>query len=293
MPTGSRSHEVSVVIPTYNRRHLLSKALDSVFKQTTPAKEVIVVDDGSTDDTLSELPRTYPEAIWLTQDNLGVSRARNHGIQEARGEWIAFLDSDDTWHPQKLERQIDFLKKNPSLSICHTDEEWIRNAQKVKTPTYLDKTNHQLFIRSLNRCIICPSSVILNRSIFETTGYFDENLPVCEDYDLWLRILVENEIGYLSEVLVSKYGGHEDQLSRKHWGMDRFRVHSLKNLLIHSKLSTNQRISVLDTLIQKLNILAQGFAKHGKFEQSEEFLNEMKAFSRELLTYSTTQPLNS
>jgi pentatricopeptide repeat protein len=127
----------------------------------------------------------------------------------------------------------------------------------------------------------------------ESIGFFDENLPVCEDYDLWIRILVENEIGYLKEKLVTKFGGHEDQLSSKHWGMDRFRVLSLKNLLIHSKLSTNQRISVLNTLTEKLNILAQGFAKHGKFAKSEEFLREMKTFSRELLTYSTAQPLNS
>lgn len=293
MPTGSSGHEISVVIPTFNRCLLLKRALLSVYNQTLLPFEVIVVDDGSTDNTNSQLSPQFPNVIWVSQENYGVSCARNQGIQKAKGNWIAFLDSDDTWHPQKLERQFDFLKRNPSFSMCHTDEEWLRNGQKVKTPAYLDKTNHQLFTRSLTRCLICPSSVVLNRSLLESIGFFDENLPVCEDYDLWIRILVENEIGYLKETLVTKFGGHEDQLSSKHWGMDRFRVLSLKNLLIHSKLSTNQRISVLNTLTEKLNILAQGFAKHGKFAKSEEFLREMKTFSRELLTYSTAQPLNS
>ena len=143
MPKASSRHEISVVIPTYNRSLFLPKALDSVYNQTYPAFEVIVVDDGSSDNTLPKLSLHFPQVTWVSQSNHGVSHARNQGIQKARGEWIAFLDSDDIWHPQKLERQIDFLKKNPGLSMCHTDEEWIRNGQKVKTPSYLDKTDHQ------------------------------------------------------------------------------------------------------------------------------------------------------
>jgi glycosyltransferase involved in cell wall biosynthesis len=289
MPKASSRHEISVVIPTYNRSLFLPKALDSVYNQTYPNLEVIVVDDGSSDNTLPQLALQFPPVIWVQQDNHGVSHARNQGIQKARGEWIAFLDSDDIWHPQKLERQIDFLKKNPGLSMCHTDEEWIRNGQKVKTPSYLDKTDHQLFSRSLDRCIICPSSVLIQKAMLVNIGKFDESLPVCEDYDLWLRILISHQVGYLPEELVTKNGGHEDQLSRKHWGMDRFRVQSLKKLITQPCLSLDQRIEILKSLIKKLNLLAKGFIKHGKISESEEFQKEMRYFSKQLLSYSTKQ----
>jgi glycosyltransferase involved in cell wall biosynthesis len=289
---GSTVEQISVVIPTFNRSSFLPKALESVYKQTLPPLEVIVVDDGSTDSTKSKLSPDYPKVKWIKQKNHGVSFARNQGINKALGNWIAFLDSDDTWSPNKLEQQKQFLERNPDLLFCHTDEQWLRHNKLVNQPAYLEKSNQDIFLKSLTRCIICPSSVIIHKSLLHSVGMFDETFEVCEDYDLWLRILVQNKIGYLPQKLVSKHGGHDDQLSAKHWGMDRFRVRSLKNLLNQAELSTWQRISVIETLIEKLKILAQGFAKHGKLLQSQEFKEEIQVLSKQVSLYSTKHQVN-
>lgn len=284
--------QTSVVIPTFNRSFFLQKALQSVYNQTLLPLEVIVVDDGSTDGTQYTLSPHYPKVKWIKQKNQGVSFARNQGIKKAQGNWIAFLDSDDTWLPTKLEQQQKFLETNPELLFCHTDEKWLRHNRLVKQPAYLEKSNKDIFLKSLTRCIICPSTVILHKSLLHSVGMFDETLEVCEDYDLWLRILVQNKIGYLPEKLVTKHGGHSDQLSTKHWGMDRFRIQSLKNLLNQSDLSTWQRIAVIKTLIEKLNILSQGFAKHGKLLQSQEFKHEILELSKQLLLHSNKYSVN-
>ena len=147
------------------------------------------------------------------------------------------MDSDDEWEPSKLEKQLALLQNSPELRVVHTGERWIRNGNEVIPPVYLDKSNHLLWERSLKHCLICPSSVLIHRSIFETVGLFDESLTVCEDYDFWLRLLLEEEFGLVDEKLVIKHGGHEDQLSTTTWGMDRFRVMALQKILSNPKLS--------------------------------------------------------
>jgi glycosyltransferase involved in cell wall biosynthesis len=278
---------VSVIIPTFNRVHLLERAINSVLTQTNKNFELIVVDDGSTDNTLSQLPPKFPQVHWITQQNSGVSKARNRGIQQARGQWIALLDSDDVWHPQKLELQVKFIQKTPSILFCHTDEQWIRNGTKVNPPSYLDKTNHQIFIKSLDRCIICPSSVLIHKSILEKTGLFNEELPVCEDYDLWLRLLIGYDIAYLPQKMVTKYGGHNDQLSSQYWGMDRFRVTALENLLNQPNLKEKFKKPIIQTLIQKLDRLAESFAKHNKLKEAEKFRSKSKDYSLHFQSAST------
>ncbi|MBT5915178.1 MAG: glycosyltransferase, partial [Opitutae bacterium] len=215
------TQQVSVVIPTHNRLHLLRRTLYSVQAQTLPPLETIVIDDGSTDRSHESLATEFPTVQWIRQSNHGVSHARNQGIKHAKGEWIALLDSDDTWHPSKLEEQNQFLQQNLGLLFCHTDEAWIRRGKSVSHPAYLNKSNQDIFLKSLTRCIICPSSVVIHQKIFEKIGFFDEELPVCEDYDLWLRLVLQYEIGYLDRKLVTKHGGHSDQLSTTYWGMDR------------------------------------------------------------------------
>ena len=129
---------VTVVIPTYNRKGLLPRALTSVARQTRPPDEVIVVDDGSTDDTEGLVRREFPDVRYLQQENRGVAAARNRGIREAKGEWLAFLDSDDEWLPQKLTRQLDELREQPEFLLCphERDLDTSRQASEPDEKTY-------------------------------------------------------------------------------------------------------------------------------------------------------------
>ncbi len=280
----------SVVIPTFNRLESTEKAVLSVLNQTFPAEEVIVIDDGSTDNSSKVLSQKYPNLKWIFQESQGVSHARNQGVENASGNWIAFLDSDDTWEPTKLEKQVEFLQSRSDLSLCHTDENWIRNQNPVKPPAYLNKSDVDIFSKSLIRCIICPSSVVMQKSVFTELGKFREDLPVCEDYDLWLRTIIGYKIGYLPLKLVTKYGGHQDQLSIQYWGMDRFRVQSLETLLKNSALQDDKRIKIIETIIQKLSLLAQGFAKHKKNDESKTFLKKQLHYKK-LLENTLAQSL--
>ena len=282
------TQQVSAVIPTHNRLHLLRRALYSVQAQTLPPLETIVIDDGSTDRSHESLATEFPNVQWIRQSNHGVSHARNQGIKHAKGEWIALLDSDDTWHPSKLEEQNQFLQQNLGLLFCHTDEAWIRRGKSVSHPAYLNKSNQDIFLKSLTRCIICPSSVVIHQKIFEKIGFFDEELPVCEDYDLWLRLVLQYEIGYLDRKLVTKHGGHSDQLSTTYWGMDRFRVQSLQKLLDNPNLKSSLIPLIFQTLIQKLDILNKGFSKRDKQLEAKEF-NQLKQFySHQLAKHTKT-----
>jgi glycosyltransferase involved in cell wall biosynthesis len=263
---------ISVVIPVYNRPDLLNRALCSVSKQTTKPDEVLVVDDGSSSPPdLSGSQENLDVNCLRSDKNLGVSAARNWGIQQARGEWIALLDSDDVWEPKKLERQVQYIDQNPQLLAVHTLEKWIRLGNEVIPPAYLDKSSNRLWERSLKNCLICPSSVLLHRSVFESVGWFDESLPVCEDYDFWLRLLLNHPIGLTEEKLVRKHGGHSDQLSTTTWGMDRFRIKALEKILKRSDLSDQQRKQTLDVIIEKCLVLEQGSIKREKYEAAQKY----------------------
>ena len=270
-PSGTDNFSVSVIIPTFDRTEFLSHALDSVFSQSYVATEVIVVDDGSTDHTVEKLSPAYPSVRFLRQENQGVSAARNLGIMKAENPWIALLDSDDRWAPEKLDRQINHLSQNPSLRAVHTGEKWIRNGQEINIPASLDKTKDGLWERSLEKCIICPSSVLLHQSVFEKIGTFDPSLAICEDYDFWLRLLLTHEIGLIEEPLVHKYGGHPDQLSMSTWGLDRFRVQSLEKISTFGNISPTQKSQIHGTIIRKTDLLIQGFKKHGKYEEAQRY----------------------
>jgi len=270
-PSGTDNFSVSVIIPTFNRVEYLPDALDSVYSQTHPVTEVIVVDDGSTDHTVEKLSPSYPSVQFLRQENQGVSSARNLGIAKASHPWIALLDSDDRWTPQKLERQINHLSQNPSLRAVHTGEKWIRDGKDINIPASLDKSKDGIWERSLEKCIICPSSVLLHQSVFEKTGTFDPSLAICEDYDFWLRLLLTHEIGLIEEPLVHKYGGHPDQLSMSTWGLDRFRVQSLKKISGFENISPTQKAQIYETIIRKTDLLIQGFKKHGKDEEAQRY----------------------
>ncbi len=263
--------DISVIIPTHNRAHLLERALRSVLAQTSAPREVLVVDDGSEDHTRELVSESFPDCRYLSQPNRGVSSARNRGIAAATGEWLAFLDSDDEWLPGKLAAQREALQQAPGHRICHTDEIWIRNGRRVNPMKKHTKSGGEIFLQCLPLCVISPSSVLIHRSIFDEVGTFDETLPACEDYDLWLRICARHPVAFVSEPQIIKYGGHADQLSRRHWGMDRFRVRALQGILAWEGLPNEYRRAAEKTLRRKAEILAQGARKRGRQSEAEEY----------------------
>lgn len=270
--------QVSVIIPTFNRKSWLEKAVDSVLCQTFADFELIVVDDGSTDDTRTLFKTAETRVSYLYQENQGVASARNAGIHAAQGKWIAFLDSDDAWLPEKLEKQIDFHRKNPRFKISQTEEIWIRNGRRVNPMNKHKKLSGWIFEPSLPLCLISPSSVILAREVFERAGLFDESFTVCEDYEFWLRCAVRYEVGLLSEALAVKHGGHPDQLSRQYWGMDKFRILAMEKTLNSGLLTAAQREVCVRELALKCRIYAQGCQKRGRKNEALEFLEKPKRF---------------
>ncbi|MES9860955.1 MAG: glycosyltransferase [Candidatus Thiodiazotropha sp. LLP2] len=273
---------ISVIIPSHNRVHTLPRALDSVFSQNLTPLEVIVVDDGSNDGTKALIETNYPQCIYLSQPNSGVSQARNSGIKQARGEWIALLDSDDTWLPEKLQQQMNSLSSSPNLRLSHTDEIWIRNGTRVNQMNKHAKHGGFIFKHCLPLCVISPSAALLHHSLFDEFGLFDPDLPACEDYDLWLRICASEAVDYVDTPLVEKYGGHDDQLSRRHWGMDRFRVYAIQKLLESQKLSGSDRLAAIRTLVKKCKILCQGAEKRGNLERVDQFRGIQQQYEQEL-----------
>ena len=259
--------KISVIIPTYNRKHTLQRAIDSVLAQTFKPFEIIIVDDGSIDGTKEWLLLNYPSVQYIHQPNNGVSSARNKGIQISQGSWIALLDSDDEWMPEKLESQSRFIEVNRDSSFCHTNEIWIRNGVRVNQMKKHKKYGGDIFKHCLDICRISPSSSIINKDVFEEVGAFDESLTVCEDYDLWLRVTAKFNILFLDEPLIKKYGGHLDQLSRVPEGIEQYRIRSLEKILSMGSLTETQFRSAKDMLIHKLNIYAKGLKKRDKYEE--------------------------
>lgn len=272
---------VSVVVPTFNRAELVQRALRSVVAQTRPAEQVIVVDDGSTDDTGRLVQQNFGAVDYLAQENRGVSAARNRGIEVATGEWIALLDSDDEWLPQKLERQFEYLEQEPAHRVCHTDEIWIRRGRRVNPRLKHAKQGGWIFRHCLPLCAISPSSVLIHRSVFDEVGLFDETLPACEDYDLWLRVCSRWPVLYVPEQLVVKHGGHEDQLSNRVPGLDRYRIQALEGLLGSAALGNDDRQAAIDMLIDKIDIYAAGAHKRGRVDEADEFRSKRERWCRE------------
>ncbi|MFO7603619.1 MAG: glycosyltransferase family A protein [Gammaproteobacteria bacterium] len=260
---------ISVIIPSYNRAHTLPRALDSVLAQSRAADEILVIDDGSTDATRRLVTESYPQVRYIYQDNAGVSAARNTGIRQARGEWLALLDSDDEWLPDKLARQAAAIAAEPDYQLCHCDEIWIRQGRRVNPMKKHAKAGGWIFERCLPLCAISPSAVLLHRALLDQVGLFDERLPACEDYDLWLRVCARHPVLYVEDALLKKYGGHEDQLSQQHWGMDRFRIQALDNALQTLPLKPGDRQAAMATLASKLRIFINGARKRQQHEGLE------------------------
>ncbi len=262
---------ISVIIPVYNRRDVIGRAVESVLAQTCTDCEVLVVDDGSNDDTREFLQQEFGQRqsmrVLRCDANSGVSAARNSGLAVARGEWMAFLDSDDEWKPRKLERQLKALNET-GLKVCHTEEIWVRNGVRVNPHKHHRKYGGRIFLQSVPLCVMSPSSIVIHRSVFDRIGQFDESLPACEDYDFFLRLTCRYDVVYLEEELMVKYGGHEDQLSRAHYAMDRFRVKALNRILGEESVSLTEEESeaARATLVKKALIVRDGAVRRENSE---------------------------
>ena len=258
---------VSVVIPCFNRIKTLSRSIDSVVNQTYKPSEIIIIDDGSTDGTRDFIIKSYPNIKYFFQPKKGVSSARNKGIRESSSDWVAFLDSDDEWLPQKLEKQINQLGKHSEIFISHTNEIWIRNGVRVNQMKKHQKYGGYIFDKCLDICRISPSSVLIHKKVLKDVGVFDETLQVCEDYDLWLRITSKYSVLFEKELLIVKYGGHKDQLSKVKEGIEQFRIQSLEKILALNHLTEDQFIMTKNMLIRKLSIYSKGLEKRNKFDE--------------------------
>lgn len=273
---------VSVIVPTYNRSAFVKDAVASVLAQEGVCPEIVVVDDGSSDGTDRALEAFRDRVRFLRRAHGGVSAARNSGIRIAAGEWLAFLDSDDLWLPSKLRRQLDFLTAHPEFLVCQTEEIWLRNGVRINPRKYHRKPRGHCFERLLDRCLVSPSAVMIHRDVFDSVGLFDENLPACEDYDLWLRIGCKYALGLIEEQLVVKRGGHPDQLSATVPALDRYRIRALANLLRSGRLDDSQADAAFRALKVKSRIFGEGCARRGKAEEAEKMLGLPETIAGEL-----------
>ena len=277
--------KVSVIIPTFNRFNLISRAIDSVLNQTIKPFEIIVVDDGSSDNTSTFIKNNYKSVKLIKQNNLGVSKARNVGIKNSSGDWIALLDSDDEWKNNKLEVQIKSLSEYDYYSVCHTNEIWIRNGIRVNQKKRHQKYGGDIFDKCLDICRISPSSIIFKKNIINEVGWFDEGLSICEDYDLWLRITANFKILFIDKPLIIKYGGHSDQLSKSVNGIEAYRIKSLENLLSNTKLIKDYKLLTIKMLITKLGIYKKGLLKRHKTNELLKINHKIKFWKNKLIEY--------
>ncbi len=255
--------DVSAVIPTFNRLASLQKAVTSVWEQAPAPRELIVIDDGSTDGTWEWLKSlSHPAVKIFRQENTGPGAARNLGAAAATSKYLAFLDSDDYWLAEKLGCQVEFLEKNPDYRLCQTEEIWLRRGKRVNPKVRHSKPSGWVFEACLRLCLLSPSAVMLHRDFFLRLGGFDPHFPVCEDYELWLRASLCSPVMTLPSPLTVKQGGHPDQLSKKFPAMDRFRLQAMEKILRSCFLTPGQKEALLAELKTKLQVLARGFPKH-------------------------------
>ena len=269
------SENISIIIPTYNRENLLPKAIDSLLAQTYRHFEIIIVDDGSTDNTRASLKKYHNDRIrYVYQENRGPAVARNRGIEEAQYSFLAFLDSDDWFAPEKLAIQLTRMQEEPHYLISHTDEIWYRRGKLLNQKKRHHKPGGYIFARCLELCTVSMSTVMVRRELFDSIGLFDETLPCCEDYDFWLRVSIEQPFLKIDEPLTLKDGGRPDEISVQYRvGMDKYRIASICNLLENESLSPEQIALAKKELAHKSRVYGNGCIKHGRPEEGQYYLD--------------------
>ena len=263
----------SVIIPTYNRQSYLKKTLETVCAQTDKRFECLVIDDGSTDDTASMVRAWEDDRIhYLYQDNQGPAAARNHGLAQAQGTWIAFLDSDDWWEPSKLARFAEEINHKPRVQIFHSEEVWFKDGKRHNPKIKHQKPSGFVYFKALPLCCISISTAVIHKDVFKRVGGFDETLPACEDYDFWLRAAHQYEVCLIDEYLTLKDGGRPDQLSFSMPALDQYRIKSLVKMLDSGSLSGEEYAQTYAQLKKKCRIFANGAAKRGKSQEAQSYL---------------------
>ena len=275
---------ISVVIPSYNRKDFLKRSIDSAINQTKKPLEIIVVDDGSIDGTEAMIKSDYDFVKFIKQKNKGVSAARNIGIKVSIGEWICFLDSDDEWKKDKLEKQINAMKSNPGYKFFHSNEIWIKNGLRINQKKKHKKYGGDIFDKCLDMCRISPSSVMIDKTVFDEVGNFNENLVVCEDYELWLRICDKYRVFFIDEPLIIKYGGHQGQLSYSIESIENHRIKALEYLILGNLNRKNKRHAI-QMLLSKLNIYLKGLVKRKKNDEIAVYEEKIKVWNKFSIEY--------
>lgn len=258
---------ISAIIPAFNRLTMLKRAVQSILEQDYSKLELIVVNDCSTE-SLSEIQQLTESAghrFIRLKTNSGPATARNTGRKYAKGEYLAFLDSDDYWLPKKISKQVKFHQNNPEIRISQCREIWYRNNKRVNQSKKHDMFAGDLFSKAIEYCVISSSSVFMKTSLYDEFGGYPEHFKVCEDYALWCKITAKYRIGLARERLTVKYGGHTDQLSKKYPAMDRFRVKALEELLEKGGLNNKQEEEVKLELARKKAIMTKGANNNKKF----------------------------
>jgi len=288
----SETPSVDVVIPVRDRRQLIGRAVQSVLDQTMAAARVLVVDDGSTDGSADFVERKFPEVEVIRSVHRGVSHARNLAIRD-RGndrakpsDWVAFLDSDDQWHARKLERQLTVARQQSNARVIHCDEIWIRNGRRVNPKSKHVKPGGYIYRHCLPLCCMSPSATMIHSIVFDQVGLFDESMPACEDYDLWLRIAARFPVHFIDEKLLTRYAGHADQLSHTVEAQDRYRLRALEKMLDSNSLGDADWHATLETFAKKVAVYTGGAVKRGRHEEAERW-------RRRCRDYQQTQTANS
>ena len=196
--------KVSIIIPTYNQSQYLEEAVESVLNQTYKNIEIIIVDDGSTDNTPEVIKSFDNKIIYIQQKNKGASGARNTGIKKANGQYIAFLDSDDLWLKNKLEKQIKFIQNNPEIGLLGTGCYQMIDINKMIYKKIFPAKNEILQKDLIKYNPFIQSSVMIKKDVFNSIGLYDEKFKESEDYDLWLRIAQKYKVANLEQALVTK-----------------------------------------------------------------------------------------
>jgi len=277
----SKMEGISVIIPTYNRVSFLERALRSVHRQTLSCDEIIVIDDGSVDNTRDSVTRFSKQCKiplrYIYQDNQGPAAARNRGIREAGFSFLAFLDSDDHWQKKKLELQYSMLAAQPEMMISHTKEKWLRRGAHLNQKKIHQPGDGDIFKHCLRICAVGMSTVMVQKKLFSEIGFFNEDLRCCEDYDLWLRVSSRFSFLLIEQPLTIKEGGREDQVSYQfRVGMDRLRIRAIIDLIKEQSLSTKQTKWALEELHGKCMVYGKGCLKHQKAEEGKNYIRFAK-----------------